>query len=70
MKYTQKDLFDFMESGKEVTVISTDGVSYTGKLFAYSSGTNLEEFGIDEPSIEVRDTLLYLSDVDKIDYAE
>lgn len=68
MKYTQKDLFAFMESGKKVTVVSTDGETYTGKLFAYSSGTNSEEFGVDEPSLEVCDTMLYLSDVDKIEY--
>ena len=68
MKYTQKELFDFMESGKEVTVVSTGGKSYTRKCFAYSSGTNLEEFGVDEPSIEVCDTMLYLSDVDRIEY--
>ena len=70
MKYTQKDLFDFMESGKKVTVVSADGASYTGKLFAYSSGTNLEEFGVDEPSIEVCDTMLYLSEIEKIEYAD
>lgn len=70
MKYTQKDLFDFMASGKNVKVYSTGGKTYSGKCYAYSSGTNKEEFGVDEPSIEVCDILLYLSEIEKIEYAD
>lgn len=70
MKYCMKDLFDFMESGRVVKVTDTGGKSYTGKCWSYSDVQNNEETGIDEPSIEVQDTILYLSEIQKIEYAE
>lgn len=70
MKYSLKDLFDFMESGKQVRVTCTDGKTFTGRCWAYSSVQNLEEDGIDEPSIEVRDTTIYLSEIEKIEYVD
>lgn len=70
MKYSQKELFDFMESGREVTVLSTNGKIYSGRCWAYSAGLNLEEFSVDEPSLEVCDTLLYLSDIVRIEFKD
>lgn len=70
MRYTQKELFDFMESEKNVRVTCKDGKFFVGRCWAYSAGQNLEEDGIDEPSIEVRDTILYLSEIEQIEYAD
>ena len=66
--YTEKDLFDFMESSCCVKVTCRDGMTFSGRCWAYSSVTNLEEDGIDEPSIEVRNTMIYLSEIDRIEY--
>jgi hypothetical protein len=65
-----EDLFVFMESGKAIKVTDTDGKVYIGKCWAYSDVQNKEESGIDEPSIEVQDTILYLSEIQKIEYAQ
>lgn len=70
MRYCMKDLFDFMESGKEIKVTDTDGKVYIGKCWAYSDVQNKEESGVDEPSIEVQDTILYLTEIQKIEYVE
>ena len=70
MKYTLKDLFDFMESGRYVRVTCTDGKIFRGRCWAYSSIQNMEEDGIDEPSLEVQDTILYLSEIQTIEYLE
>lgn len=70
MKYSLKDLFDFMESEKVVKVTCLDGKIFQGRCWAYSSVQNLEEDGVDEPSLEVQDTVLYLSDIQTIEYAD
>ena len=70
MKYTQEDLYKFMDSRRPVKVTCTDGEAFSGMCWAYSSGHNLEEEGIDEPSIEVCDTLLYLHEIEKIEYVD
>lgn len=70
MKYTLKDLFDFMESEKQVKVTCKDGKTFVGKCWAYSSVANFEDDGIDEHSIEVQDTMLYLSEIEKIEYVD
>ena len=69
-KYTMEDLFSFMDARKPVKVTCTDGKVFSGMCWAYSDAFNMEEEGIDEPSLEVCDTMLYLSDVDKIEYAD
>jgi small nuclear ribonucleoprotein (snRNP)-like protein len=70
MKYTLKDLFDFMESGRPVKVTCKDGKIFQGRCWAYSSVQNMEEDDIDEPSLEVQDTILYLSEIQTIEYLE
>lgn len=70
MKYSLKDLFDFMESEKVVKVTCLDGEVFQGRCWAYSSVQNLEEDGVDEPSLEVQDTVLYLSDIQTIEYVD
>lgn len=70
MKYSMKDLFDFMESGKQVKVTCHDGSVFQGRCWAYSDVCNLEEDGIDEPSLEVQDTVVYLSGILTIEYVD
>ena len=70
MKYTLRDLFDFMESGRPVKVTCTDGKVFQGRCWAYSRVQNMEEDGIDEDSLEVESTMLYLSDISVIEYMD
>ncbi len=70
MKYTMKDLYDFMDAKRPVKVTSKSGKIRTGMCWAYSDVFNMEEDGIDEPSLEVNDTVLYLSEIEKIEYAD
>lgn len=70
MSYTEKQLFDFMDARRPVTVTSVSGNTYTGMCWTYSSVCNQEEHGVDEPSLEVQDTLLYLHEIKKIEYAD
>ena len=70
MKYTMKDLFAFMDAKRLVKVTCTDGKTFTGMCWAYSDVFNMEEEGIDEPSLEVNDTVIYLGEIEKIEYAD
>lgn len=70
MKYTLQELMTFMESAKKVRVTCTDGTAYTGRCWAYSAGTNLEEFGVDDHSVEIGDTQIYLKEINTIEYAD
>lgn len=68
--YTVEDLFTFMDERRPVKVTSTSGKEYSGMCWAYSDAFNMEEEGIDEPSLEVQDTILYLHEIQKIEYAD
>ena len=68
--YSMKELFDFMESGRQVKVTCTDGKTFSGKCWAYSDVANLEEDGVDEPSLEVGNTTIYQSEIDHIEYID
>ena len=70
MKYSEDQLFAFMDARRPVKVTSVSGKVYTGMCWAYSCGFNMEEEGIDEPSLEVQDTLLFLHEIQKIEYAD
>ena len=68
MIYTETQLFDFMAAERPVKVTSTDGTVYTGVCFAYSSVANEVDFGVDAPSLEVQDTVLYLHEIKTIEF--
>lgn len=68
MKYSEKDLFDFMDSKRPVKVTATNGKVFTGMCWAYSAVFNDEEDGVMEPSLEIGNTALYLSEIEKIEY--
>ena len=70
MIYTEQQLYDFMDAERPVTVTTVDGGKYTGMCWAYSSVTNEADFGIAEASLEVQDTILYLHEIEKIEYAD
>ena len=69
-KYTMEDLLSFMEAIKPVNVTCTDRKVFSGMCWAYSDAFNMEEEGIDEPSLEVEDTILYLHEIQKIEFAD
>lgn len=68
MKYLEKDLFEFMNSKRSVKVTATNGKEFTGMCWAYSAIFNEEENGVPEPSLEVGNTSLHLSEIEKIEY--
>ena len=59
-----------MDEKRPVRVTSKTGKIYTGLCWAYSDVFNMEEDGIDEPSLEVQDTILYLHEIQKIEFAD
>ena len=69
-KYTMEDLFSFMDARKPVKVTCADGKVFSGMCWAYSDAFNMEEEGIDEPSLEVQDTILYLHEIQKIEFVD
>lgn len=70
MKYSLKELFDFMESGRPVKVTCADGKTFSGKCWAYSDVGNMEEDGIEEPSIEIGSTMIYQSEIRSIEFID
>ena len=70
MNYSLQDLFNFMESGNVVKATCVDGQILQGRCWAYSSVQNMEEDGINEPSLEIGNTMLYLSEIEHIEYVD
>ena len=68
--YTMKELFSFMDSERPVRVTCTGGKVFEGQCWAYGDVQNEEEYGIGEPSIEVQDTMLFASEIEKIEYLD
>ena len=64
MSCTKKDLFDAMESGKEVKITCTDGQVFTGRCWAYP------EEDTEEPCVEVGSVAIYMSEIQSIEYIE
>ena len=71
MKVTEKELFDFMDSGRNVRVTCTNGDVLVGQCCAYGAEVSEEEFGEKEPCLDVGcSTIVPLSQIDKIEYAD
>ncbi len=71
MKVTEKELFDFMDSGREVRVTCTDGEVLTGECWAYGAEVSKEEFGEDEPCLDVGCSIVIpLSQIKDIEYVD
>lgn len=69
--YTEKDLFDFMDSGRTVRVTDDAGHEHVGRCWAYGAVTSEEEFGIAEPALDVGcSVVLALSEIQKIEYED
>lgn len=66
-KYTVEDLFRFMEENRAVKVTSVNGNDYSGKCLAYPDSFSCDAGDIDEPCIEVQDTVLLLHEIEKIE---
>ena len=71
MRYTEKDLYAYMDSDRVVRVTTDDGVAHVGRCWAYSSVASEEEFGVAEPTLEVGcSVVLALSEIQKIEYVD
>ena len=71
MSYTEKELFEFMDSGRIVRVIDDAGTEHVGQCWAYGAVTSKEEFGIAEPALDVGcSVVLALSEIQKIEYED
>ena len=53
--------------GKNVRITTTDGSVFTGEAVSYPSGYGLVEFDHQEESVQIDDTLIFLSDIATID---
>jgi len=68
MSCTEKELFEIMDSGREVRVTCKDGKTFTGRCWAYGAVVSEEEFGIKEPTLDVGcGTMLALSEIEKVE---
>ena len=70
MSYTEKELFDYMDSRRPVRVECTDGAVFIGPCWAYGATVSEEEFGMAEPLLDVGGTTLRISDIEKIEFAD
>lgn len=70
MAYSEKQLFEFMDSERQVLVTCDDGQLFKGRCWAYGSVYNDEEFKRIEPSLQVGSTVLYAGEIAKIEYAD
>ncbi len=70
MIYSEKQFFDFMDSGRQVLVTCDDGQKFKGRCWAYGAIYNEEEFGILEPSLQIGSTILYAGEIEKIEFVE
>lgn len=71
MKVTEKELFDFMDSDREVRVTCADGEILEGKCWAYGAAVSGAEFGEDEPCLDVGcGTIIPLSQIKAIEYVD
>lgn len=68
MKYTEKDLYDFMESGRQILLTTTDGQQFKGQCWACCETVSREDYGFDEACIEVGSTVITLSEIQAIEY--
>lgn len=68
MKYTMRDLYDFMDAGRPVKVTCTDGQIFTGLCWAYYDVIDMRDSDIEEPYLEVQDTALRLNKIDRIEF--
>ena len=71
MRPTEKDLFDYMDTGRDVRVTCTDGDTLTGRCWAYGAVVSEKEFGEDEPCLDVGcGTIVALSQIESIEFAD
>lgn len=70
MIYSEKELFEFMDSERQVLVTCDNGQKFKGRCWAYGTIYNEEEFGIAEPSLEIGNVSLYASEIEKIEYVD
>ena len=71
MKYSMKELFDFMDSERVVQVTDSDGNTHVGRCWAYGDIQNEEDYGVKEASIDIGPgLLLFASEIEKIEFAD
>ena len=71
MSYTMADLFAFMDSERVVKVTDDEGNTYVGPCWAYGSVQNLEEYGVEEPSLDIGPgNILFASEIEKIEFVD
>ena len=56
--------------GKTIRLTTTDGELFTGRAEAFSSGYALDTFGVEEESVCINDTFVFLSQIARIEPPE
>ncbi len=54
-------------NGKTIRLTTTDGAVFTGKAEAFPSGYGLDTFGVEEESVEINGTHIFLSQIARIE---
>ena len=71
MTVTEKEMFDFMDSRRNVRVTCTDGGVLVGQCWAYGAEVSEELVGEKEPCLDVGcSTIIPMSQIDRIEYAD
>ena len=53
--------------GKTIRLTTTDGEVFTGRAEAFPSGYALDTFGVEEESVCINDTFVFLSQIARIE---
>ena len=70
MKYSEKELYEYMDSQRPVCVITKDGQEYVGQCWAYSSDVSSDEYGLDEACLDMGGIIVPASDIKEIRYID
>lgn len=59
-----------MESERPVRVTDIEGRVFSGRCWAYLDSFDPENDDADEPCLDVQDTILFLHEIEKIEFVE
>lgn len=66
-RYTEQELFSFMDLERPVKVTCTDGSIFKGMCWAYTATRNEVEENISDASLEIGNRMIFLHEIEKIE---
>ena len=70
MTYSEKDLYEYMDSQRPVCVITNDDQEYCGQCWAYSADVSSDEYSINEACLDMGGVLIQIGDIKEIRYID